>query len=205
MRRAKGEGTGFKQANGLYCAKLPPERRADGTSFTPSFRGKTRQLALDKRSAYLAAKTKGRVAAKGKGKEALLAYLLAWVETHPLADGTRKAYRGHINNHIGPWFGDTIRLSAVTTDLVRDFIEYYLGKKPGVSKATVERIRATLSKAMNCAVMTRTIQFNPVHLAKAPKPPAVRMMLARATTRAGIDKRIHPHGLRHTMAREMAL
>lgn len=33
--------------------------------------------------------------------------------------------------------------------------------------------------------------------------PAVRMMLTRAAARAGIAKRVHPHGLRHTMAAEL--
>lgn len=35
-------------------------------------------------------------------------------------------------------------------------------------------------------------------------PQAVREMLRYAATKAGIEKRVHPHGLRHTMAAEMA-
>lgn len=31
-------------------------------------------------------------------------------------------------------------------------------------------------------------------------PFSVRTMLARTAEQAGIDKRVHPHGLRHTMA-----
>ena len=34
--------------------------------------------------------------------------------------------------------------------------------------------------------------------------PAVRQMLARRGARAGIDKRLHPHGLRHAHASELA-
>lgn len=33
--------------------------------------------------------------------------------------------------------------------------------------------------------------------------PAVRMLLKRLAARAGVDKRVHPHGLRHTMAAEL--
>jgi site-specific recombinase XerD len=33
--------------------------------------------------------------------------------------------------------------------------------------------------------------------------PYVRMMLTRTARRAGVEKRVHPHGLRHTMAVEM--
>lgn len=33
--------------------------------------------------------------------------------------------------------------------------------------------------------------------------PAVRMLLKRLAGRAGVDKRVHPHGLRHTMAAEL--
>ncbi len=34
--------------------------------------------------------------------------------------------------------------------------------------------------------------------------PYVRMMLVRMARRAGIEKRVHPHGLRHTFAAELA-
>ncbi len=34
--------------------------------------------------------------------------------------------------------------------------------------------------------------------------PYVRQMLKRMALRAGIDKRVHPHGLRHSAAAEMA-
>ena len=34
-------------------------------------------------------------------------------------------------------------------------------------------------------------------------PRYVRQMLTRAAARAGIDKRVHPHGLRHTHAAEL--
>lgn len=37
------------------------------------------------------------------------------------------------------------------------------------------------------------------------KPSYVRTMLARLAGRAGIDKRVHPHGLRHTMAYEVMM
>ena len=33
--------------------------------------------------------------------------------------------------------------------------------------------------------------------------PAVRAVLSRAAAKAGIEKRVHPHGLRHTMAAEL--
>ena len=37
------------------------------------------------------------------------------------------------------------------------------------------------------------------------KPSYVRTMLPRLAARAGIDKRVHPHGLRHTMAYELMM
>ena len=37
------------------------------------------------------------------------------------------------------------------------------------------------------------------------QPSYVRTMLARLAGRAGIDKRVHPHGLRHTMAYELMM
>ena len=37
------------------------------------------------------------------------------------------------------------------------------------------------------------------------KPSYVRTALARLAARAGIEKRVHPHGLRHTMAYELMM
>ncbi len=40
---------------------------------------------------------------------------------------------------------------------------------------------------------------------KTLKPSYVRTMLPRLAARAGIEKRVHPHGLRHTMAYELMM
>ena len=37
------------------------------------------------------------------------------------------------------------------------------------------------------------------------KPSYLRTMLKRLADRAAIDKRVHPHGLRHTMAYELMM
>lgn len=37
------------------------------------------------------------------------------------------------------------------------------------------------------------------------EPASVRQILRRAAARAGVGKRVHPHGLRHTLAAELAL
>ena len=42
-----------------------------------------------------------------------------------------------------------------------------------------------------------TLQGRPLY------PSYVRTMLARVADRAGVDKRVHPHGLRHSMAFEL--
>lgn len=44
-----------------------------------------------------------------------------------------------------------------------------------------------------------TLQGGPIH------PSYVRTLLPRLATKTGIDKRVHPHGLRHTMAFEMMM
>lgn len=40
---------------------------------------------------------------------------------------------------------------------------------------------------------------------RAIKPPYVRNLLKRLATKAGVDRRVHPHGLRHTYAYELAM
>ncbi len=48
------------------------------------------------------------------------------------------------------------------------------------------------------ALLFCTLQGKPV------SAPYIRMMLARIAAKAGIEKRVHPHGLRHTHALELA-
>ena len=56
-----------------------------------------------------------------------------------------------------------------------------------------KRHRLTGRKPLFC-----TLQGKPI------SAPYVRMMLARIAAKAGIDKRVHPHGLRHTHTLELA-
>ncbi|MGH3925094.1 MAG: tyrosine-type recombinase/integrase, partial [Pseudonocardiaceae bacterium] len=53
--------------------------------------------------------------------------------------------------------------------------------------------RRLRSPALFCTLTGRPLQ-----------PRYVRAMLSRYAARAGIDKRVHPHGLRHTHAAELA-
>jgi len=167
MRRGKGEGSVYKQKDGLWCAVIP----AIGGAPRKPFRAKTRGAALEKRTNHLAARARG-VQETRASKGSLLAYLEPWVEEHPVAESSRKAYRGHIVNHIGPALGRK-RLTALESDDVRNFLTALAAK--GVSKATVVRIRATLSKALNDAVDKKLIGFNPCAYAKAPPAPSGKL------------------------------
>ncbi|MGH8899818.1 MAG: tyrosine-type recombinase/integrase [Egibacteraceae bacterium] len=57
----------------------------------------------------------------------------------------------------------------------------------------LRRRRGMRSPALFCTLGGRPLQ-----------PRCVRAMLSRYATRAGVDKRVHPHGLRHTHAGELA-
>jgi len=65
--------------------------------------------------------------------------------------------------------------------------------------ATVQRWLDTRAKlGIRSRPVFCTLEGRPLH------PSYVRALLPRLGRRAGIDKRVHPHGLRHTLAAEMA-
>jgi site-specific recombinase XerD len=167
MRRGKGEGSVYqRKSDGLYVAALPSESGRRGKTFT----ARTKSRALEKRAAYVTAHARGQILQGKSTRGTLLAYLLVWVEEHPVAESSRRSYRGHISNQIGPSSIGHRKLAALEPQHVKAFLADLA--RDGVSKPTVVRIRATLSKALNCAVDANLIPYNPCTRAKAPPAPS---------------------------------
>lgn len=75
-----------------------------------------------------------------------------------------------------------------------------VGVDPGAMAIVARWIdRRKALKPGRTAPLFCTLDGNPLH------PSYVRTLLPRLAEKAGVDKRVHPHGLRHTMAFELMM
>jgi len=75
-----------------------------------------------------------------------------------------------------------------------------VGLDPGAMAILIRWLeRRTKLEVSRSAPLFCTLEGRPI------KPSYVRTMLPRLAARAGIDKRVHPHGLRHTHAYEVMM
>ncbi|MFB9803875.1 tyrosine-type recombinase/integrase, partial [Streptomonospora salina] len=133
-------------------------------------------------------------------------WLTEWVNTHAMAESTRRSYRGHITNHLAPHLGpirlDRLRVVHVQAcfDAIEERNAHIRACRDSrdekarasvrgvrvVSASTQHRIRATLRSALNDALTRPDIplQINPachVNLPTAHRP------RPRVWTRARLD------------------
>lgn len=72
----------------------------------------------------------------------------------------------------------------------------------GLDPGSVATLARWLDRRASLGINGRQAVF--CDLSGAPiKAPGVRMLLKRLADKAGIEKRVHPHGLRHTLAAEL--
>lgn len=84
--------------------------------------------------------------------------------TTGFAPGTLKAYRGHVNNYINPFFSK-IRLSQVTPVLCQRFINSLTDLSP----KSVRNLSGTLHKILATAVRIGYLKSNPAEKLELPK------------------------------------
>jgi site-specific recombinase XerD len=101
---------------------------------------------------------------------------------------------------------EALALKPSDVDLARHTVRVLHGKG---DKATVRGFHPTATDALARWIDTRkglglrngplfcTLEGGPLH------DQYVRLLLGRLAAKAGIDKRVHPHGLRHTFADEL--
>lgn len=166
-RRAHGEGSTYRRGDGRWVAVVDLGHE-NGRRRRKYIYGLTQGEVVEKKTALLTAKAKGRQIATGRGLT-LGAYLADWLEHMGKASSTERSYAGHVRNHVTPAIGH-VRLEKLQPADIRRFLDALPAK--GLSKASVVRVRATLSVALNRAVDLGHIAYNPVTRAKAPRPPA---------------------------------
>ncbi|AGL13729.1 N-terminal phage integrase SAM-like domain-containing protein [Actinoplanes sp. N902-109] len=133
-------------------------------------------------------------------------YLWQWHRSRKIQATTLSGYAGHIRNYLQPYLGhipvDELRVAHIQTmfDAIidrnttlevarqsndKDLAAAHHGARI-VSAATLQRIRATLRKALNDAIRThRLIEFNPAAHVELPsgKRPKAKIWTAAAVTR----------------------
>jgi len=162
-RRAKGEGTIFKEKSGNWRADvtLPNGKRK-------SKRSKSQQVVkdwlLEQRKAQ-----KDNLLLKDE-KITVGEYLdryLADVAAHTLKPSTLHSYNYLIRDHIKPNIGH-IRLTNLRPDHLQALYSAKLNS--GLSKRTVQYIHAVIRKSLNQAVKWGLLYRNPANAAIAPQP-----------------------------------
>jgi integrase len=167
-RRAHGEGSVFQRSEDGRWVAVVDLGYENGKRSRKYVYGATQAEVVAKKGELLTQRAKGLPVARGKGVT-VADFMAEWLDVMGKAESTAKTYRGHVRNHITPALGN-IKLEKLEPVTVQRFIDNLPAK--GISKATVVRIRATLSVAMNRAVDLGLIAYNPVTRAKAPRPPA---------------------------------
>ncbi|GAA4595740.1 integrase [Actinoplanes octamycinicus] len=130
-------------------------------------------------------------------------YLQEWLTGRNIGDGTKRAYAGHIRNHLDPHLGHipveklgighiSAMFAAITDrniaiETARDSddpaVRASVKGQRITGPATMHRIRATLRKALNDAIRAhRLIEFNPAAHIELPsgKRPRARVWTAAA-------------------------
>jgi integrase len=97
-------------------------------------------------------------------------YLEQWLASRrSLRPSTRRSYEGHIRLHIAPRIGSR-PLSRLTRRDLEEMFDDLLSPGGRIGQATVLRVFATLSSALNHAVSAGMIDANPAALVELPKP-----------------------------------
>lgn len=112
-------------------------------------------------------------------------------------------YRGGLR------LGETLALLPKDIDLDQGTVAVLHGKgnrrrTVGIDPGAVQLIRSWLERRSDLGFSSRIPLFCTLR-GRPLKPSYVRTLLPRLADRAGIDKRVHPHGLRHTHAYELMM
>ncbi|BCB79603.1 hypothetical protein GCM10022251_41530 [Phytohabitans flavus] len=103
------------------------------------------------------------------------AWLQYWLGTLPgqVRPSTFVGYRRHVDRYLIPQLGG-FRLAELTVAQVEQMFACIMADSPGgggrVTAATVQRIRATLRRALNVAVRDQLLLVNPARLVVLPRP-----------------------------------
>jgi integrase len=112
------------------------------------------------------------------GPESTGLYLLDWlVSRRSLRPSTRLAYQIHLQRYLLPHLGAVPLERLTQMQIERMYVALLepVGGRARVSAATVRRIHATLTSALNHAVRRGLIAANPAALVELPRAPRPEM------------------------------
>lgn len=164
-RRASGEGSVYRRADGRWCGQYVVES-ADGSTKRRYVYGKTKGEASARLREAMAARDAG-ISHEGANL-ALGEYLDRWLEgiRDTVRDGTYKQYEQCVRLHLKPTLGG-VRLGKL--DALRLQALYRAKLDAGLSARRVRYVHVTVHKALKDAVRWRLVPHNAAAAATPPR------------------------------------
>lgn len=166
-RRGQGEGSVFKDARGLWTAKieLPPK---DGKRRRKVVRRKDKAALLaELRKIQEDVRVRGDIPTAGKTVEEWFSYWLRNIAPKEVTPGTLAGYRGVVKNHILPGLGAQTKLDSVSPVLMRRMHDRMIEK--GLSSTYALNAHNVASTAFKSAVREGLLSRNPAGLISPPR------------------------------------
>lgn len=175
-RRANGEGTIYRRADGRYVGQLTMGRKADGQLYRRTVYGRTRGEVVQKLQALHAARAAGSLGRPTR--QTLEEYLWSWLHVHRhfagqdgkgLRPNTVRNYQNLIRRHIGPAIG-AIPLAELAPQHLENL--YTRMVESGLSVRMAEMAHRLLHVALEAAVDKDLLRRNPCD--RISRPPTTR-------------------------------
>lgn len=166
-RRGQGEGSVFKDARGLWTAKieLPP---IDGKRRRKVIRRKDKPaLMLELRKLQAELGQRGDLPTAGKTVDDWFTYWLDNIAAKEVTPGTLAGYRGVVKNHIVPGLGPATKVNRVSATIVRRMHDRMT--QAGLSSTSALNAHNIGSGAMKAAVREGIIGTNPFNMVSPPR------------------------------------
>lgn len=172
-RRGRGEGTVYQRQDKLWVGQaVIGYDPITGKPNRKTVYGKTRQDVVQKLTKISVLVNEGKYADSNMTVQEWLSIWLNEYAKNTLRPKTYESYAMFIRLHIVPHVG-SVRLRDLTTDRIQKLYNYKarsgrMDGKGGLAPRSVERIHTVLHKALEQAVITRKIGYNPAHGATLP-------------------------------------
>jgi len=182
-KRADGEGSIRKRADGRWEARYTDPRETDPKKRAKSIISKTQKVVVEKLKAVLA-EIDGGAPILMNDNPTVAEWQETWMKEYAindLRDTTFDSYERHTKDHIVPLIGH-IKVKELTGTHIQKMYNTLQAPKTdgghGISPATIAKIKNILSGALKQAITNRIIRFNPLLESKAPKvdDPEIRIM-----------------------------
>jgi integrase len=162
-RRARGEGSIFKEKSGFWCAKIVLPNGIEKRKRSKSQKEVREWLQVQRQAIQTNLTISNDKALFGD----YLDYFMETVAVHSLAPSTIRSYGYLIRDHIKPDLGQ-IRL----VDLRPDHLQSLYSRKldSGLSRRTVQYIHAVIRRSLNQAVKWEMLYRNPTDAVSPPRP-----------------------------------